>query len=77
MLLWHEYRRTRDRRFLGTLLAYNIEDAVNLETLMVQAFNLNLKRTPFTDLTLSMPTPPVSPFRVDQGAVAKIARQMW
>lgn len=77
VLLWHEYRRTQDQRFLETLLAYNIEDAVNLEALMVEAFNRNLTDTPFTDLALAMPTPPPSPFRVDPGAVAKAARRMW
>ena len=32
---------------LETLLAYNIEDVVNLEQLMVMAFNLKLRETPF------------------------------
>lgn len=77
VLLWQEYRRTRDQRFLETLLAYNVEDAVNLETLMVLGFNLNVKHTPFTELSLSVPTPPLSPFRVDPIAMAKVGRRMW
>lgn len=77
VLLWHEYRRTKDQRFLETLLAYNAEDAVNLESLMVQAFNLNLTGTPFTDLALLVPSPPPLPFRVDSEAVAEVARRMW
>jgi uncharacterized protein YprB with RNaseH-like and TPR domain len=76
VLLWHEFRRTRDPRFLETLLAYNVEDAVNLEALMVWGFNLNVRHTPFTDLALDVPVPPPSPFLVDPGAVARVARRI-
>jgi uncharacterized protein YprB with RNaseH-like and TPR domain len=77
VFLWHEYRRTRDRRFLETLLAYNVADAVNLEALMVWGFNLNVQYMPFTELALDVPTPPPSLFRVDSAALAKVARRMW
>ncbi len=77
VLLWHEYRRSKDRRFLETLLAYNVEDTVNLEVLMVKAFNLNLTGTPFANLTLAEPAPPPSPFRADPGAVGKVARRIF
>ncbi|OGQ88214.1 MAG: exonuclease [Deltaproteobacteria bacterium RIFOXYD12_FULL_56_24] len=49
VLLWREYRRTGARRVLETLLAYNVEDAVNLESLLVQAYNLKLQGTPFAE----------------------------
>ena len=75
--LWHEYRRTNDRRFLETLLAYNVNDAVNLEAMMVTAFNLNVKHTPFTDLCLPAPVPRRSPFRADPAAVARVVRDRW
>jgi uncharacterized protein YprB with RNaseH-like and TPR domain len=77
VLLWHQYRRTKDRRFLETLLAYNVEDAVSLEALMVMAFNRNLTGTPFSDLALEVPHAPPLPFRADREAVAKVVRQMW
>lgn len=77
VLLWHEYRRTKDRKFLETLLAYNAEDTVNLEALMVWAFNRNLTGTPFTGLALPVPTPPPSPFRAHRDAVAKVVGRMW
>ena len=32
--LWKEYQLTNDKRYLDTLLAYNIEDAVNLEHML-------------------------------------------
>ncbi len=46
VLLWQEYERTRDRRALDTLLAYNIEDTVNLERLMVIAYNKKIGEAP-------------------------------
>ncbi len=75
VLLWHEYRRTKDPRFLETLLTYNVSDAVGLEALMANSFNLNVRHTPFSDRTVDVPTPPPSMFRVDPGAVARVTRR--
>jgi uncharacterized protein YprB with RNaseH-like and TPR domain len=68
VLLWQEYKRTGAKEALETLLAYNIEDVVNLETLMFHAYNINVKKTPFHNkLQLQMPAaspePPFSPNR--------------
>ena len=41
--LWAAYQKEKDRRFLQTLLAYNVQDAINLEALMVHAYNANLR----------------------------------
>lgn len=49
VLLWHEYRRSGEPRVLETLLAYNTLDAVNLQTLMIHAFNAKIRQTPFED----------------------------
>ncbi|HVZ42148.1 MAG TPA: ribonuclease H-like domain-containing protein [Candidatus Kapabacteria bacterium] len=49
VLLWHEYQRTGNPAALETLLAYNVEDTVNLERLMQLAYNMKLEETPFTD----------------------------
>ena len=46
-ILWQEFKDKRDEKALETLLAYNCQDTVNLETLMVMAYNLKLKDTPF------------------------------
>jgi hypothetical protein len=51
--------------------------AAPVEALMVCGFNLNVMHTPFTDLALNVPSPPLSPFRVNQAAVAKVARRVW
>lgn len=63
VLLWQEFARSGDRRFLETLLAYNIEDTVNLETLMVHAYNRNLAETPFAEShRLPLPRQPRRPY---------------
>ena len=42
-ILWREFRDKKDEKALETLLAYNCQDTVNLEILMVMAHNLKLK----------------------------------
>ncbi|MBI4553643.1 MAG: ribonuclease H-like domain-containing protein [Candidatus Latescibacteria bacterium] len=75
VLFWQEYRARRDERALETLLAYNIQDTVNLEALMVKAYNLSLSQTPFSPhLALPEPAPPVSPFMADMETVYRILR---
>ncbi len=73
VLLWREYCRTKSRRVLETLLAYNVEDAVNLESLLVQAYNLKLQGTPFAEShRLPMPTLPEKSFLPDMELIARL-----
>jgi hypothetical protein len=73
VLLWWEYRRHADHRAFETLLAYNIADAVNLEPLMVHAYNRKLSQTPFADThRLALPMVPASPFQADRETVEKV-----
>ncbi len=76
VLLWREYVANGNDKALETLLAYNIEDAINLEPLMVAAYNLKLKETPFFDShgLASTPKPPV-PFCPDQVTIERLKRQ--
>ncbi|BBO69482.1 exonuclease [Desulfosarcina alkanivorans] len=60
VVLWKAYLRNRDEQALETLLAYNLQDAINLEALMVTAFNMKLGQTPF-DRRLRLPVPAVTP----------------
>jgi len=77
VLLWQEYMATRNCRALETLLAYNIEDVVNLEYLMHRAYNLKVCETPFADnLTLDVPVRPPVPFSADTALVEKLRRRM-
>jgi len=76
-LLWNEFQRTRNHKALETLLAYNIQDVVNLETLMVLAYNLKLKETPFIEShLLELPSPPQFPFQADLKTIERIKRQV-
>jgi uncharacterized protein len=73
VLLWEEYQRTDNQKALDTLLAYNIQDTVTLENLMVTAYNMKLGQTPFYNTHLiEEPTLPVNPYRVDLATVDKI-----
>jgi hypothetical protein len=75
--LWREYLQTWDRKVLDTLLAYNVLDVVNLELLMVLAYNAKLKETPFCDThALSAPARPDLPYRPDRGTIEKIRNGM-
>jgi uncharacterized protein YprB with RNaseH-like and TPR domain len=76
VLLWREYERTGNRQALETLLAYNIEDTVNLERLMLEAYNRNLEKTPFyQDLLLPFSEPPPINHHPDLEIVDTIKRQ--
>jgi uncharacterized protein YprB with RNaseH-like and TPR domain len=80
VLLWDEYQRTGDQKALDTLLAYNVQDTVTLENLMVTAYNMKLKQTPFYEkLLITDSPPPVNPHRVDLGTVDRIktSPQYW
>lgn len=75
VLLWHDYLKTADPRTLETLLAYNVEDVVNLEMLMVMAYNMNIRKTPFAAThELPLPQPPAIPFRPDSAIIARLMR---
>jgi hypothetical protein len=39
VLLWKSYIRSKDSRYLDTLLAYNNDDVINLEYLLYQSYN--------------------------------------
>ncbi len=80
VLLWDDYQKTRDQKMLETLLAYNIQDTTNLENLMVTAYNMKLRDTPFYEkLLVADSPPPANPFRVDLETVDRIknSAQYW
>ncbi|MHB8969867.1 MAG: ribonuclease H-like domain-containing protein [Pirellulaceae bacterium] len=73
VLLWQDYRRSGNIKALETLLAYNIQDVVNLETLLVLAYNLNLRQTPFAaSHELPLPAPPPLPFQADRKTIERL-----
>jgi len=78
VLLWDDFIRQGNAKALETLLAYNVQDTVNLEILMVMAYNMKLQDTPFaTTYQLPLPEPPEIPFRADLRTVERIKSQAW
>jgi uncharacterized protein YprB with RNaseH-like and TPR domain len=81
VLLWREYQKRKNEKALETLLAYNIQDVLNLETLLVMAYNLKLKATPFArSHTLPLPEYQANPFRPDEATVQRVRltdRRTW
>ncbi len=77
VLLWDEYRRHHNRQALETLLAYNILDAINLETLMVLAYNRKTAETPFAENhRLNLPSVPRLPFAPDEATIEHIRTRL-
>ncbi len=77
VLLWRRYCQEKDPKALETLLAYNIEDTVNLERLMIEAYNRNVLTTPFAEkLILPFPAPPPNPYFADYGCIERIKNEV-
>ena len=76
VLLWNEYKTYGNTKALETLLAYNIEDVINLEKLLVIAYNKKLKETPFArSRQIDLPLQPAIPFSADMATIRKIKRK--
>jgi len=72
-ILWQEFKGRRDDKALETLLAYNCQDTINLETLMVMAYNLKLSTTPFIEMhRLELPVMLPIPYKADLATVDKV-----
>lgn len=77
VVLWKAYLRNGDERALDTLLAYNLQDAINLESLMVTAFNMSIERTPFhRGFQLTVPETPENPLNVDRPTISRYRREV-
>lgn len=73
VLLWDEYKRRQNVQALETLLAYNIRDVVNLEALLIEAYNRKVAAMPFgASLVLASPPPPPEPFRAHEPTVRRL-----
>ena len=78
VLLWQDYINNNNEKALETLLAYNIEDTVNLERLLIEAYNMNVLSTPFgEDLVLELPGTPKIPYQADINTVERIKRNRF
>lgn len=73
VLLWYEYENYNNEKALETLLAYNIADTVNLETLLIHAYNKNITGTPFADkLHIDTPVQPICNYMADLHTVEHV-----
>ncbi len=78
VLLWNDYTRNNNPKALETLLAYNILDVVNLETLLVLSYNMKIRETPFHPGGKLQPaSAPDIPFRPDPETIERIRRQFY
>jgi uncharacterized protein len=78
VLLWQDYINNDNDKALETLLAYNIEDTVNLERLLIEAYNRNVLSTPFgKDLVLGVPETPEIPYQADFDTVERLKRNRF
>ncbi|MFC1504190.1 ribonuclease H-like domain-containing protein [Spirochaetota bacterium] len=76
VLLWQDYINNRNKKALDTLLAYNIQDVVNLERLMITSYNMKVKYTPFyKDLCIPPPEQPDLPYESDPDTINRIKRR--
>jgi uncharacterized protein YprB with RNaseH-like and TPR domain len=72
IVLWKAYLRNRDEKALETLLAYNLQDAINLEPLMVTAYNMKVRQTPFDHrFRLPVPATPSNPIPAHRGTIER------
>jgi uncharacterized protein YprB with RNaseH-like and TPR domain len=75
VLFWRDYVTNGNRKALETLLAYNIEDVVNLEKLMLKAYNMKAVLTPFSENILSEEPGNIDiPFTADLETIEKVNR---
>jgi uncharacterized protein YprB with RNaseH-like and TPR domain len=75
VLLWNDYFYNHNLRALETLLAYNILDVVNLERLMVIAYNKKLQGTPFLEShRLPLSPTPANPLEADRETIERLQR---
>jgi uncharacterized protein YprB with RNaseH-like and TPR domain len=78
VLLWRDFQRNGNPEALETLLAYNIRDVVNLEPLLVKAYNFKAAQTPFgSAVALDPPPPPPEPFRAHAPTVNRLRQQYF
>ena len=70
VILWEKFRDDGNKKALESLLAHSAYDAVDLEPLMVLAYNLKVEQTPFRESTrLIPPSLPEIPFKGDPDTI--------
>ena len=70
VIMWDRFQKTGERRYLETLLAYNVADTINMEPLLVEACRRHRETLPDT-LQFPLPTaaPASNPHTPDHGVI--------
>ena len=77
VVLWKAYLRNRDEQALETLLSYNLQDAINLESLMVTAYNMKVRQTPFDGrFRMPMPETPQNPIPAHRRTIERYRNEV-
>jgi hypothetical protein len=83
VLLWKDYRNG-NQKALETLLAYNMEDTLNLEKLMLHAFEKKVKEIPLKDSGIHKDFGPFNspkkvqiPYKPDLSTINKIRKKYY
>ncbi len=77
VLLWRDYINNDNEKALETLLAYNIEDTVNLERLLIEAYNRNVLATPFgEELIVQSPDLVCIPYQPDPSTMERLRKNL-
>ena len=75
--LWNDYYYNNNIKALNTLLAYNIEDVINLEHLMHLAYNLNIAKLGLDYVgKVTIPERPEILFKPDMNTIKDIKSKM-
>ncbi len=78
VLLWQDFLKNSNPDALDTLLAYNVEDTVNLERLMYLAYNMKLEETPFASIhALTVPDRPAVDYSPHDETVRRIMKRYY
>lgn len=72
IVLWNDYIKNNNKDSLETLLSYNIEDVLNLEYLMVYAFNRHLSQIPRVTMPIKGPVKPKNPFEPHKDVIKRL-----
>ncbi|WP_291322096.1 ribonuclease H-like domain-containing protein [Desulfonatronospira sp.] len=75
VLLWYDYKKKRQVKSLETLLAYNVQDVLSLEHLMIAAYNQKIGGIPLKIKPLKPGSPPANPFVPDLPTINRIRKE--
>ena len=78
VLLWQEYLNQNNEKALQTLLAYNILDVINLEQLMIKAYNKRIEEMNHFPMNIIPATPlPELPIKPDLDLIKNLKEKYY